>query len=365
MIRTTYKKLLVSSFVSILLSACFGRPAPINVKNLTTVINEDSSGSNSFRFAKPVGCEMLNFRPALDDFKSQFSDSSGDIIVSKFDDGMDAGWNVTVKFNSPEQIPAQIEGLKRGIVLTVQNNWTGTYSPDWDSLIATNENEFSVKVDHPTSTGQGKEWRVAITISPALLTTPEADCSYPEIDYEIVMPGKITSYEVKVKAYSTIFEGVMHGTAGGSFEEQLVKYAFAQKTHENTLLWQLRPKSIGEIMLESDGINLEQLSETMESATYEAEVGQLLYDHLNANDEERMAMEQLLRVPIQDPSTALFLITLKPIYTIKVNSATSMSPIQFLVNNITPIVILLGGITGVIFTIINIRQAILKRKEKA
>jgi hypothetical protein len=345
-------------------TGCFGRPAPINVKYIKTVVEEDSSGTNTFRLAKPVKCEALDFRPALDEFKSQFSDSGGNVIVSNFNDGVDAGWEVTVNFDSPEQIPAQIEGLKRSIVLTVKNNWTGTFSPDWDSLIATNENEFSVNVDRPASTGQGKEWRVAITVSPGLLTTPEADCSYPEIQYEIVMPGTIGSHEVSIKAYSGVFETIFRETMGGTIDKQLMDYAVAQKTHTNTLLWTIRPKSIGEIMLENDGIDLEQLNQTTDAANWEAKISEMLYEHLQSNQADRSAVERLFGQPIQSPDGLIVLILLKPIYTIKVNSATTLSPTQFLVNNITPIVVLIGGLAGAIYTIINIRQAILKRKEK-
>ncbi|MCC6298639.1 MAG: hypothetical protein IT314_05035 [Anaerolineales bacterium] len=357
--------LISALFIAMLLAGCFGRPAPINVKSIRTVINEDSSGVNTFRFAKPVNCEMLDFRPALDEFKSQYGGSGEDVIVSEFNDGTDSGWDVSVKFDSPEQIPAQIEGLKRSIVLTVKNSWTGSSAPDWDSLAATNENEFSVKVDRPAPAEQGMQWSAAITINPVMLAAPETQCSYPQVDYEIVMPGKIKAHEVTVKAFSAIFEGVVHGTAGNEINNQLLNYAVAKKTGENALLWEIEPKSIGEIMLENDGIDLDQLIETSDSETLEVDVGQMIYAHLLANDEERIAMEQLLGVPIQNAETAIFLIALKPIYTINVDSATPMSFTQYLTNNITPIVILVGGIVGAIFTIMNIRQAILKRKEKA
>lgn len=355
---------IASLFIITILTGCFGRPAPINVKYIKTIVNEDSSGTNTFRFAKPVKCELFDFRPALDEFKSQSNASGDNVIVSKFNDGVDVGWDVTVDFKSPEQIPAQIEGLKRGIVLTVKNNWTGSSSPDWDSLIATNENEFSINVDHPASTGQGKEWRVGITVSPGLLTTPEADCSYSEMKYEIVMPGTIKAYRVSVKAYSGLFESIIHGKMGGSIDEQLVDYAAVQKTHNNTLLWIIRPKSIGEIMLENDGKDLEQISQTTNSNELEAKLSEMLYEHLMSNQEDRSAVEGLLGQPIQSPDGMVLLMTFKPIYTIEVDSATPMNITQFLVSNITPIVVLIGGIVGVIFTTINIRQAILKRREK-
>lgn len=351
-------------FMAITLTGCFGRPAPINVKYIKTVVNEDGSGTNTFQFAKPVRCEILDFRPALDEFKAQSNATGGNVIVSKFNDGVDVGWNVTMEFESPEQIPAQIEGLKRGIILTVKNNWTGTFPPDWDALIVTNENEFSINVDHPASVGQGTEWRVGITLSPGLLTTPEADCSYPEIEYEIVMPGTIKTYEVSVKAYSGLFESIIHETMGGSIDKQLVDYAAVEKTHSNTLLWIIRPKSIGEIMLEKDGKDLEQIIQTVNSEDLEATINEMLYDHLVSNEEDRISVERLLGQPVQSPDGLVFLMLLKPIYTIDVSSAMSVSLTQFLVNNITPIVVLIGGIVGVIFTIINIRQAMLKRKEK-
>lgn len=117
-------------------------------------------------------------------------------------------------------------------------------------------------------------------------------------------------------------------------------------------------------MLEQDGIDLEQLIKTMDSEELEDKVGQLIYDHLNRNKEERAEIEQFLGGPIQNASTAFYLVTVQPIYIITVNSGTSAGFVQFAINNITPMVVLIGSIVGVIFTMINIRQALLRRKEK-
>ncbi len=330
------------------LSACFGS-APINLLSARTVLREDGSGSNTFLLAVPIkDCDLIPLRPELEELKEQ-ADTS--VYFAGYEDDQYKGFELTYEFNNPQQIPEQIEQIKRGVVQAIPTPNPGAFvsPPNPDVYGVYDPNQLSIRIDPPLDTLGGKEWMVRININPLLLTNPSQACSVPQITYELVMPGEIKSYALTANA----------------FEDYAFHYVQVTQPRPNAIRWTITPRSIAMMILErSAGLSESEFAKLTETEDGWKNLQQLLAEEVGQLNETAEGRTELAKVSDGQgisEEEAIGLALIGPIYTLTATSTTPAPLFQIATRVIAPIVAVLGGIVAAIATIIKIRQSLSKQ----
>jgi hypothetical protein len=332
------------------LAAClqFGS-SPINLLSARTILREDGSGSNTFLLVVPrADCELVALRPQLDKLKEKAGDA---IYYAGYQDDRYKGFELTYVFNSPQQIPEQIEQIKRSVVEALPTPGPGAFigPVDPDVYGVYDPNQLSIRIDPPLDTLGGKEWVARININPLLVTTPSPTCSVPQITYELVMPGEIKSSAV----------------AADAFDDYARYYVQVTQPKPNTIQWTIQPRTLAAILLErSAGLSESEFAALLETEEGWTELQALLAEEvaqLSETEDGRADLASLLNGQGVSEGEAIALVYIGPVYTLTATSTTPAPLFQIIIRVVAPIVAVLGGLAAGIATIIKIRQSLSKQ----
>lgn len=334
-----FKLIVLAFLVFLVLPACAGGislHSVINIASIETVLGEDGSGSNTFMLVVPnrSDCDLLDLRPALENFKTQ---TNTPIYFANYEDNEYKGFRLTYEFQSTEQIPEQIDRLKRAVVdtaiaavptpqSTLEVLEVQQPTPSAVGLYYAPE-QLSLSIAPPVTTLTGQTWEVRVNITPFLwtgLTTehlfmrvlPES-CSVPRFTYDLTMPGEIKSFQV-------------------STEPNWVKFSNVEPTGPNSIQWTLESKqAFDEVWINEFELFIQELEESTPS-NLDEQAEKIASEELQAKLEQRLK---------------------GPAYTLTVTSTTPSPLFQTLTRVVAPVVGLIGAVLAVILSVIKIRQS--------
>jgi hypothetical protein len=343
----------VMILMSVFLPAC-GPSAPVislfntvNLGRIKTVLNENGSGYNNYWLVVPVNADcmhLVDLKPRLEAISRPTTPS-----VSTLRDNQYEGIIVSYPFQNVDQIPEQIETIKRVVIEAVIDDLTARATPDPDpeapDLTPTgigeyyDPNHLSISISKPPEKLTGQEWNIEVIINPFLMTgliTEEQSgsslsdpCSLPVFTYELEVSSsmKINQYEVKAEPptldiYSRI----------------------DQPDESNSITWSIDSKAAFEEWnrhLATEFQNLVQEAEEYEKMTPPPSEAEL--DAFSKSFQQRY--EELFTATY----TGQF-------YTLQVKATTPAPWFHFLTTALAPLLGLIAAILGLIITIRNLRK---------
>jgi len=338
-----YSSIFIIIIGFVLLSSCapqissFGA---INIASIETDLQEDISGSNTFLLVVPnrPECELVYLDTALEQLGSQ---AITPVDYYHYQDKEYKGYQLVYHFQNPEQIPGQIERIKRAIVEAVIVEILPTPAPTSDAIslppqavgLYYNPDQLSMQIAKPAQTLSGQTWEVVVRINPLLLTgwTQEEffarqlseACRVSRFTYKLKVPGEIRSFQVSNETMP-----------------DFMRFSKVTIMRKNSIEWTIESDQAAEVLSKE----LEQF--------YQEELGGLS----EAEQEENWQNEEF--------QTKLMNLLEGSVCTLVVSSSTPGPLFQALTRIVAPIIALIGGVVGIIAGLLKIRQTLKQRHDK-
>lgn len=327
----------------------------INIASIETDIREDISGRNTFLLVVPnqEECQLVGLDSRLDQLRNQ---AATQIEYNHYQDDQFKGYQITYRFDHPDQIRKQIEEIKSIVVesainelptpepIPVEVGSENTPVPDsyYEDVpiqpetigVYYNPEQLSIQIAKPSETLSGKEWNVLVTINPLLMTgwvseefrgqQLEEVCRLSRFTYKLQVPGVIRSSLVENEK-----------------KPELVNYSEVTKKGRNSIEWTIETRDVAKL-LEQDldqflQAELDTLSDTEQEEKWEDDEFQETYlDYLDGS-----------------------------VYTLRVKAKPPSPLFQVLTNVVAPIVALIGAALGVTAGIVKLKKMFKQRKENS
>ncbi|OQY32450.1 MAG: hypothetical protein B6I38_04610 [Anaerolineaceae bacterium 4572_5.1] len=347
-----------------LLSACIpvlSAHGEINIASIKTDIQEDISGRNTFLLVVPKNqdCRLLDLDSRLDELRNQ---ATTRVEYNHYQDDEYRGYQLTYHFENPDQIPGQIERIKRIIVETaieglptpepipvevevdeittsepipveVGIDETIILEPYYGTVgLYDTPDQLSIQIAKPVPTLTGLEWDVLVTINPLLLTgwasedfgsrqLPEV-CRISNFTYTLQVPGEIRSFQVNNETMP-----------------EFLQFSTIRKTRKNSIEWTIKTKQAAELLASDIELFIEEINELSET-------------------------EQEEKWPNEKFEEDFMNLWMGPPYTLTVKSTPPLPLFQVLTKIVAPIIALIGGVLGIIIGLFKVKQIFKQRHDK-
>jgi len=365
MSRQSTLSITIAILIGSILSACGGAAFPsaprlslfnsINLGRIETVLREDGSGYNRFWLVIPAGteCELLDLMPRLGSISTPTAPKV--IEVHEYQDPNFAfpikvnGFRVTYDFEEVDDIPVQIDEIKRAVVETMKEVIEARPTPPPESeevplpapvVIGQyyNPNHLSFSIQTTSDTLSGERWKVNVVINPFLMTglmteegyggLPES-CSLPNFTYKLEVSSKmkINRYQVDTQPST------------------LVEYSQVNEPTTSIIEWTIDSQGAFDAWEKIQAIELQDLIAEWQ-IHYEMTPSPELSE---ANIKSTLEADETKYADITDNTNRQF-------YRLEVNATTPAPWFHFLTAVLAPLLGLVGLILGLFLTVRNLRK---------